>query len=252
MQSCNPGCALDRNHPRPLLERRVIIQPEHCLLWCQPIDEMSIVNPGRRQPNHNDLWAPDPGRVQAIDILHQSRPSSSKSTAMIAGHNFQTQHNLEAMQSLGNGRQGGNHLVRPRKENRMLSNGRNVSNGTRGMSMGQIDWQGMWVQFNSQQSTGQMDERGLWVPYYPASPAIISAPSGNAVRYTARKHQRLDVPWAKISTMGPASRNDNGTDKWSSGDGNADNLSKIESTMPDDGNDNDENMLDLVITLAAA
>ena len=244
MQSCNPGCALDRNHPRPLLERRVIIQPEHCLLWCQPIDEMSIVNPGRRQPNHNDLWAPDPGRVQAIDILHQSHPSSSKSTAMIAGHNFQTQHNPEAMQSLGNGRQGGNHLVRPRKENRMLSNGRNVSNGTRGMSMGQIDWQGMWVPFNSQQSTGQMDERGLWVPYYPASPAIISAPSGNAVRYTARKHQRLDVPWAKISTMGPASRNDNGTDKWSSGDGNADNLSKIESTMPDDGNDNDENMLD--------
>jgi hypothetical protein len=243
MQICNPGCALDRNHPRPLLERRVIISCGHCVLWCPPIDEMSIVNPGRRQSTYNDLWAPDPGREQAIDFLHQSRPSSSKSTVMIAGDSVQTQHNPEAMQSFGNGMQGENYLDRPRKEDRMLSNGRNASNGTISMSKGQIDWRGLWVPFNSQQSTGLMDERGLWVSYYTASPAMISARSGNEDRHAARKQHRLDVPWAKISTMGPASRNNQGNDKRSSGDGNADNLNKIESTILDDGNDHDESLL---------
>jgi hypothetical protein len=58
---------------------------------------------------------------------------------MIAGDSVQTQHNPEAMQSFGNGMQGENYLDRPRKEDRMLSNGRNASNGTISMSKGQID-----------------------------------------------------------------------------------------------------------------
>jgi hypothetical protein len=217
---------------------------ERCLFWWYCC-AFAVLNIGMGvQPTCNDLWAPDPGRVQAMNILHQFRPSSSKSTVMIAGDRVQTQHNSEAMQNLDNGMLGGNYLDRPRKEDRMSSNGRNTSNGTISMSMGQIDWRGLWAPFNSQQSTAQMDEQGLWVPYYTASPAVTSPRSGNVDRHTARKQQRLNVPWAKINTMGPASRNNQGNGKRSSGDGNTDNLNKSESTMLDDGNDHDESSLD--------
>ena len=99
MQNCNLGCALDKKHLHALLERRVIIPCRHCVLWCPPIDEMSITNPGRRQPTCNDLWAPDPGRVLDIDLLHQFLASSNKPTIPIAGDSVQTEHTPGAMQS---------------------------------------------------------------------------------------------------------------------------------------------------------
>jgi hypothetical protein len=97
MQNCNLGCALDKKLLHALLERRVIIPCRHCVLWCPPIDEMSIINPGRRQPTCNDLWAPDPGRVLHIDLLHQFLASSNKPTIPIAGDSVQTEHTPGAM-----------------------------------------------------------------------------------------------------------------------------------------------------------
>ena len=64
-----------------------------------PIDEMSIVNPDRRQPTWNDLWAPDPGRVSDIDLLHQFLVSSNKPTVIITGNSVQTEDTPGAMQN---------------------------------------------------------------------------------------------------------------------------------------------------------
>jgi hypothetical protein len=101
MQNRIPGCALDKKHLHALLERGVIIPYRHCVFWCPPIDEMRIANPGQRQPTCNDLWAPDPGRVPDIGLLHQFLASSNTPTITIAGDSVQTdEHTPGSMQSM--------------------------------------------------------------------------------------------------------------------------------------------------------
>lgn len=367
MQNCNLGCALDKKHLHALLERRVIIPCRHCVLWCPPIDEMSITNPGRRQPTCNDLWAPDPGRVLDIDLLHQFLASSNKPTIPIAGDSVQTEHTPGAMQSYamrnqhpfgshnatgilsahygnqviqcspprgltgadhyrigaqsvyhcnhgneegiwigsghnfngsmviannyGDSMQGGNYMDMHRKEDSMSPNDGDNSNGT--VSMGQTDERGLWRPFSLQQSMGQVDGWGLWVPSYPTSPVVNFAGSGNAVRHipestehfptespsvlriasdlafkpkmqvggerdwaaskmraagdkgtAARNRERLDAQWTKIDSIVPAGRNNLSNDTRSSGDNDADNLTRNEGTTLDDDNGYDRSLLD--------
>ena len=367
MQNCNPGCALDKKHLHALLERRVIIPCRHCVLWCTPIDEMSIVNPGQRQPTSNDLWAPDPGSVPNIDPLLQFPASSNEPTITIAGNGVQTEHTPRAMQSYatrnqhplgnhdasgilsahygsrviqcsppsgvigasycrigaqyaycgnqrndegiwfgsghnlngsmviannyGDSMQGGNYLDRHREEDSMSANGGGKYNGT--MNMGQTDEWGLWVPFSLQQSMGQVDGWGRWVPSYTVSTGVNSAGSGNTVRHipesaerfriespsvlciatdpayksnvrvggerdwaaskmgatqdngtVARKQERPDASGTKIDRTVPAGRNNLSNDTRSSGDDDADNFSKNESTMLNDGKDYDDSSLD--------
>ncbi len=71
MQNCNPGGALDKTYLHALLERRVMIPFHRCVGAFPPIDVICIINSDRRQFTCNDLWAPDPGRVPDIGLIHQ-------------------------------------------------------------------------------------------------------------------------------------------------------------------------------------